>query len=139
VNVTAFRPDVQGRRAIAVTSISLYDAGLPIPGGFVGVDIFFVISGFVITALLLRELERNKRVAFLNFYWHRIEGLAAALAVMTQVAVFAFFLLLSLSGSQQLVAQTGIGAILSGTNVVIARSTGNYFDPSADANPPLHT
>ena len=49
------RPDIQGLRAIAVLVVVAFHAGLPVPGGFVGVDVFFVISGFVISAMLIRE------------------------------------------------------------------------------------
>jgi hypothetical protein len=55
-----FRPDVEGLRAVAVGAVLLYHAGVPFaPGGYVGVDVFFVISGFLITGLLLRELEKT--------------------------------------------------------------------------------
>ena len=52
---TPVRRDIQGLRAIAVLAVIAFHAGLPVPGGFIGVDVFFVISGFVITALLHRE------------------------------------------------------------------------------------
>ncbi|MEE3919351.1 hypothetical protein V2I01_16510 [Micromonospora sp. BRA006-A] len=59
-----FRADVAGLRAVAVGLVLLYHAGLPfIPGGFVGVDVFFVISGFLITGQLISEIERSGRVA----------------------------------------------------------------------------
>ena len=55
-----FRPDVEGLRAVAVGAVLLYHAGVPFaPGGYVGVDVFFVISGYLITGLLLRELEKT--------------------------------------------------------------------------------
>jgi peptidoglycan/LPS O-acetylase OafA/YrhL len=139
LNGAAFRLDIQGLRAIAVLAIIAYHAGLPLPGGFVGVDMFFVISGFVITAMLLREWNRHRKISFRNFYFRRVKRLAPALAFMTVVTVSVSFLVLSPFGPQELVAQTGIGAILSVANIVIARSTGNYFDPAADANPLLHT
>jgi hypothetical protein len=55
-----FRPDVEGLRAVAVGAVLLYHAGVPFaPGGYVGVDVFFVISGYLITGLLLKELEKT--------------------------------------------------------------------------------
>ena len=55
-----FRPDVEGLRAVAVVAVLLYHAGVPsFGGGYVGVDVFFVISGFLITGLLVRELEKT--------------------------------------------------------------------------------
>ena len=53
-----FRPDIEGLRAVAILAVLAYHAGIPwLPGGFVGVDVFFVISGFLITGLLLRERD----------------------------------------------------------------------------------
>ena len=54
------RADIQGLRAIAVLLVIIFHAGLPLPGGFAGVDVFFVISGFVITSMLLTELESGQ-------------------------------------------------------------------------------
>ncbi len=85
-----FRPDIQGMRAIAVLLIVLYHASVPhIGGGFVGVDVFFVISGFLITSQLLREVDRTGRVPFLSFYAGRARRLlppAAVVVVLTLVA-----------------------------------------------------
>ena len=58
------RRDIQGLRAIAVVMVVAFHAGLPVPGGFVGVDVFFVISGFVNTAMLHREWEKTRRIGF---------------------------------------------------------------------------
>src|SRR3972149_10144231 len=73
-----FRPDIEGLRGIAVLLVVLFHAGLPIPGGFIGVDVFFVISGFLITGLLVREHERTGRVSLSNFYARRIRRLLPA-------------------------------------------------------------
>lgn len=71
-----FRPDIQGMRAVAVLSVVLYHAGVPLlTGGYVGVDIFFVISGFLITGLLFRELEATGRVSVAHFYSRRFKRL----------------------------------------------------------------
>ncbi len=60
-----FRADIQGLRAVAVGAVLLYHAGVPfLPGGYVGVDIFFVISGFLISSHLLEQLQRHGRVRF---------------------------------------------------------------------------
>src|ERR1700692_3351409 len=67
-----FRPDVEGLRAIAVLLVVLFHAGIPgLNGGFVGVDVFFVISGFVITGVLLRERSSDHRTSILSFYGRR--------------------------------------------------------------------
>ena len=71
-----FRPDIQGMRAVAVLSVVLYHAGVPLlNGGYAGVDIFFVISGFLITGLLFRELDTTGRVAVAHFYSRRFRRL----------------------------------------------------------------
>src|SRR5690625_7370200 len=64
-----FRPDIQGLRAVAVGLVLLYHAGITwIPGGFVGVDVFFVISGFLITGMLVRQSMKHGRVDLADFY-----------------------------------------------------------------------
>ena len=74
-----FRKDIQGLRAIAVGSVLLYHAGVPgLSGGYAGVDIFFVISGFLITMHLLGQLDRNGRVSFGEFYAKRIRRILPA-------------------------------------------------------------
>lgn len=82
-----FRPDIEGLRAIAVGVVLLYHAGLELtPGGFVGVDIFFVISGFLITSLLVREVEQTGRVSMARFYARRARRLLPAAALVLVVS-----------------------------------------------------
>lgn len=109
------------------------------PGGFVGVDIFFVISGYVITAMLAREYERFGRVRFGRFYLRRFKRLTPALALCVLVTALASMLLLSPITTQANTAKAGIGAMLLVANFVIASTTGDYFDGPAEANPLLHT
>lgn len=116
-----------------------FHAGLPVPGGFVGVDVFFVISGFVITAMLSREWAATGRVRLGRFYLRRFKRLTPALAVTVGVVMVGAALLQAPFGDQQTTAKTGIGALLLVANVVIARTTGGYFDAPAEANPLLHT
>jgi peptidoglycan/LPS O-acetylase OafA/YrhL len=77
-----YRPDIDGLRAIAVIAVVLFHA-FPalLPGGFVGVDIFFVISGFLITGLILKEAQ-NGRFSVVNFYSRRIARIFPALALV---------------------------------------------------------
>ena len=88
------RADIQGLRALAVIVVIAFHAGLPVPGGFVGVDVFFVISGFVITAMLMREWASSGRIAFGTFYLRRFRRLTPALALMVGVTMVAAAFLL---------------------------------------------
>ncbi|GEK17134.1 acyltransferase family protein [Cellulomonas persica] len=78
-----FRRDIQGLRAVAVALVLLYHAGVPgLPGGYVGVDVFFVISGFLITGLIVREIERTGRLSLTRFYARRARRLLPATALV---------------------------------------------------------
>jgi len=116
-----------------------FHAGIPVPGGFVGVDVFFVISGFVITAMLLRERVESGRIHFSHFYLKRFRRLMPALALMVTVVLIISAFISSPLGAQQSAAKTGIGAILLAANLVIERTTGGYFDVAAGLNPLLNT
>ena len=89
------RGDIEGLRAIAVGTVLLYHVGMPfLPGGFVGVDIFFVISGFLITSLLLRETVRSGRISIADFYARRARRLLpAASVVLVFTAIAGWFVL----------------------------------------------
>ena len=116
-----------------------FHAGLSVPGGFVGVDVFFVISGFVITAMIQREHSTTGRFRFGRFYLRRFKRLTPALALMVAVTMLLSFCLLSPFGAQQTAALTGLGAMVLGANFVISKRTGDYFDLPAESNPLLHT
>ncbi|MDI1465296.1 acyltransferase family protein [Catellatospora sp. KI3] len=90
-----FRGDIAGLRAVAVGLVLLYHAGLPfLPGGFVGVDVFFVISGFLITGQLLNEVDRTGRVSLAGFYARRAKRILPAAAVVLMAVAVAGRLLL---------------------------------------------
>jgi peptidoglycan/LPS O-acetylase OafA/YrhL len=83
-----FRPDIQGLRAVAVLLVVLYHAGLRgLGGGYVGVDVFFVISGFVITGVLLRERESSDRTSLVSFYGRRSRRIIPAATIVIVVTV----------------------------------------------------
>lgn len=133
------RLDIQGLRAVAVILVVAFHAGLPLPGGFTGVDVFLVISGFVITAMLLRELDSTGSLRFRHFYARRIKRLLPALALTTTIVVALAFFLGSPFGSQQTTAKTGLGATYLSANVVIYKDSTVYFAPEASKNPLLNT
>ena len=119
--------------------VVLYHSGLFLSGGFVGVDVFFVISGFVITASLQREWVASGTVRLRHFYARRVRRLLPALSLATTVTVIASALLQSPNGPQQETAKTAFGTIATVANFVIPRSIGNYFSAGAEQNPLLHT
>jgi peptidoglycan/LPS O-acetylase OafA/YrhL len=131
-----YRPSIDGLRAVAVLAVFLFHLYRKwLPGGFVGVDIFFVVSGYLITSIILRDCERN-RFSFARFYQRRIARLWAAfftVAVATLVAAVFIY-------SDQDLASTG--ATLSAAAASIANLKfmwqGNYFVLSPDAQPFLH-
>ncbi len=133
------RPDIQGLRAIAVVMVVAFHAGLPLPGGFVGVDVFFVISGFVITQMLHREWLATGRIRFKHFYIRRFKRLTPALALVVVVTMGLSALVLSPLGPQQTASMTAIGAMFLSANFVITGTTGDYFDLPAATNPLLNT
>jgi peptidoglycan/LPS O-acetylase OafA/YrhL len=90
-----FRPDIEGLRAVAVLAVVLFHAGLPfLPGGFVGVDVFFVISGFLITGMLWRETSASGTVSLRKFWAARARRLLPASALVGVVTIVASALLL---------------------------------------------
>ena len=133
-----FRPDIQGLRGIAVLLVVLFHADVALTGGFVGVDVFFVISGFVITQMLLRELDATGAVNLRDFYARRVRRLLPALALVSIATLAAAIVVMSPTGPQQLAASTSIAASAFLANVHFVASAG-YFDPAERTNPFLHT
>jgi peptidoglycan/LPS O-acetylase OafA/YrhL len=129
----AFRPDVQGLRAVAILLVVLYHAGVPgITGGFVGVDVFFVISGFVITGVLLRQREATGRTSVVQFYGRRARRIIPAASLVIVVTVIAaYYFLGPLTGQET--AVDGKWAALFLANFHFAASSTNYL---ASQQPP---
>lgn len=137
--ISSFRPDVEGLRAIAILLVALYHAGLPyLPGGFVGVDLFFVLSGFLITGLLVKEIESTGTVNFASFYARRARRLipAAAFIVVATLLVAQF-----IYAPQELVALTkdAITTSLYASNLWFAHISTDYLAAGAEKSPLLHT
>lgn len=131
-----YRADIQGLRGIAVLLVVIYHAGLPLFGGFIGVDVFFVLSGFVISDGMLRSLGRG-RFSFKDFYVKRVRRLLPALAVMLSTVMATTFWLGPVI-SRVFTARTGVAAALLNANHYLIRGP-SYFDPSTEYNALLHT
>lgn len=112
-----FRSDIQGLRGIAVLLVVIYHTGVALPGGYIGVDMFFVISGFVITQLLIRETQATGKINLVNFYSRRIRRIlpAVSFAIVGTLllSIFAF----SPFGEQQQVAETARASTLFAANL----------------------
>jgi peptidoglycan/LPS O-acetylase OafA/YrhL len=130
---------VQGLRGIAVALVVIYHAGLPARAGFVGVDIFFVISGFVITRLLVREVGEHRRIRFGRFYQRRIRRLLPAFALTTSVTVILSGLLQSPVGGQHDTGIVALGASVWSANIALFAVTLGYFGANPATVPLLHT
>jgi peptidoglycan/LPS O-acetylase OafA/YrhL len=135
---SGFRPDIQGLRAIAVLLVLVFHV-LPsaLPGGFVGVDVFFVISGFLITGLLLRELEGKGRIALATFYVRRIKRLLpAATVVLIAVGVGCLWLLPIVrwkDTGHQLIASA-----LYAQNWLLLKNAADYWAQDVPQSPVVH-
>jgi peptidoglycan/LPS O-acetylase OafA/YrhL len=132
-----FRPDIEGLRAVAVLSVLLYHAGLPVGAGFVGVDIFFVISGFLITGLLVTELERTGTISWVRFLGRRIRRLLPA-AVLVLVVTAAFSWLVIPGLRLRSVGHDVIGAATYVVNWVLAAREVDYLASDARPSPVQH-
>lgn len=130
---------MQGLRAVAVLAVVAFHAGLPLSGGFAGVDVFFVISGFVISGALMRELSRSGRISFATFYRRRLRRLIPAAAVVSVVTLLGSLLFLSPVTGQQVSAEAALASSLFVSNIYFAVSSGGYFSPVVEGNPFLHT
>lgn len=132
-----YRPDIDGLRAVAVLSVVLYHAGLPVlPGGFVGVDIFFVISGYLITRIIAREIAED-RFSILTFYERRTRRIFPALFVMLGVCVAAAGLI-TLPAEFESFGNSLAAATLFVSNIYFWQ-TADYFGGPAHLQPLLHT
>ena len=131
---------IQYIRAIAVIGVLLYHFKFGFSRGYFGVDIFFVVSGFVITRSILLKNSMFKFKQSINFYASRVLRLFPAFAVMNLFVLVGSLLFLSPNiGVQQQVIKSGFGSILGISNIVIPRFTGGYFETPSQLNPYLHT
>jgi peptidoglycan/LPS O-acetylase OafA/YrhL len=131
-----YRPDVDGLRAIAVVAVVGYHA-FPrlVPGGFIGVDVFFVISGYLITQIIVADLDRGS-FSFAEFYARRVRRIFPALVVV-MLATLAAGIAILLSDELSSLAKNAIAGALFGSNLMLLSEVG-YFDLDAHAKPLLH-
>jgi peptidoglycan/LPS O-acetylase OafA/YrhL len=130
-------PEIDGLRTVAVLSVLFYHVGFPLGGGYVGVDVFFVISGYLITRMIRDEVVETGRFDFLRFYVRRVRRLFPALWVT--VAVSGTTSALLLSPEQMLRFAVSAGASLLSVSNFLFWIEADYFDALASTKPLLHT
>jgi len=132
-----FRPDVEGLRAVAVLMVVIAHANIGVlPGGYVGVDVFFVISGFLITGLLLKAHDHG-RLSLAEFYARRVRRIlpAASLVLIATVVASSYFL----SGSRAAhIAGDAQWSSLFASNVNFIRQSTDYLNAQAPPSPLQH-
>lgn len=140
-NNTKYRPDIDGLRAIAIILVVADHVGIPgASGGFIGVDIFFVISGFLITSLLFDEMVTQGRIALGTFYARRVRRLMpAGLLVVLVTLLLGALLMPAASDEQRSLAASAKSLAYFGSNFYFFKNTGGYFDGPAFGMPLLHT
>jgi peptidoglycan/LPS O-acetylase OafA/YrhL len=131
-----YRPEIDGLRAIAVVAVVLYHLNYGVQGGYLGVDIFFVISGYLITKIISSEIESGD-FTIAGFYERRVRRIFPALFVMLfAVTLAGWFVLLPLDYAKTMRAV--IATILFGSNILFWHG-GGYFAVASGLNPLLHT
>lgn len=133
-----FRPDIEGLRAVAVGLVLLFHSyGGPVTGGFVGVDVFFVISGFLITSLLLAEQDRNGRISIAGFYARRVRRILPASALVVAVTVVAAYHFLGFISGNQVATDAKWTAVFS-ANIHFALIGTDYWGSQLPPSPLQH-
>lgn len=134
-----FRPDIEGLRGVAILLVVAYHAGVPgMRGGYVGVDVFFVLSGYLITGILVSEIERTGRLDLRGFYARRVRRLLPAAALMLAVTLALGAVLLAPLQARSL-ASTGVATALYASNLWLAVEARDYLSTGGESNPLLHT
>lgn len=133
-----FVSGIEGLRAIAILIVILNHVGFPfVPGGFVGVDVFFVISGYLITQQLTREARQTRRIDLLEFYARRIRRLFPALFTVVIITLIAGYFVLLPQDIPTTVKSAGAVLFIVSNHWFLSHSRG-YFDTTADSLPLLH-
>lgn len=134
-------PTIDGLRAVAVFAVIIFHANFLgiLPGGFTGVDMFFVISGYVISQSLAERSHLNLVDYLKDFYRRRFLRILPALLVVLSVSFVVSALFMPQFWLSELINSTGLAAFFGLSNFVLAWNTDTYFAPSAELNPYLHT
>ena len=135
-NAGDYRADIDGLRAVAVLSVVFCHSGLSFPGGYVGVDVFFVISGYLITGIILKDFHRGT-FSLADFWERRIRRILPALLAVTVATLLAGWFVL-LPRDYRSLGKSVVGLALLLSNVQFWRDTG-YFATVAERKPLLHT
>ncbi len=132
----SYRPDTDGLRALAVLLVIIFHS-FPslLPGGFIGVDIFFVISGYLISRIILNDIQ-NKKFSFADFYARRIRRIFPSLIIVLLFCLTAGWFFLYAEEFKELGVQT-VSATIFAANLELLRESG-YFDNSSELKPLLH-
>jgi peptidoglycan/LPS O-acetylase OafA/YrhL len=132
-----YMPHIDGLRAISFLAILAYHLKPDLlPGGFLGVDVFFIISGFLITNLLLREYEQNNQINFRNFYYRRFARLFPTFVLIILITLIVSFLVFDLEAVSS-IAVTALASLAGVANLYFFK-TADYFDLEAIEKPLLH-
>lgn len=133
-----FRADIEGLRGIAVLLVLLFHASIPgFDGGFVGVDVFFVISGFLITGMLLREYESTGKISLRNFYARRVRRLLPASVLVLAITLVASIIMLPPLSIPSVMVDISAAALYV-SNILFAFRTTDYFAAGSAPSPILH-
>lgn len=134
-----YRGDIEGLRAIAILLVIAAHAGISwLEGGFVGVDVFFVISGYLITGLLIQEIQATGKLRLLNFFARRLKRLLPGLLFMVLVVALIAAMLLSPIEQLDQTASAGVASVWL-SNIYFGFANFDYFSAGADKSLFLHT
>ena len=138
MSTLAYRPEIDGLRAVAVIPVVLFHLKVPgLPGGFIGVDVFFVISGYLITSIIVDEHRRGS-FRFSQFWLRRVRRILPALVAMV-AATLAAAALVMYGPDLHEAGQQATAALLSAANISHWLLAGDYWGASAESSPFLHT
>jgi peptidoglycan/LPS O-acetylase OafA/YrhL len=136
---SAVRTDIEALRAVAILLVVAFHCHIEeIPGGFIGVDVFYVLSGYLITGLLVNEVEKTSRLSLLQFYARRVRRLLPASSLVAIVTLIAGAFVLA-PQELNLTARAAQANAVYVSNLFFARISSDYFAARATFNPLLHT